>query len=150
MWYLERGVILTKDNLAKHNWQGSNVCCFCHKDEIIQHLFSGCRFDQAVWSVIHAALDLSQPPSVSNMFGSGCYLLVIVIYARMVSSLGTNIILFHCRPYYTLASYMRLYYKSQPHKIWLLRHCYVGWNSLPRHMSGGLVFELIVIKVFWV
>ena len=23
VWYLRRGVILTKDNLAKHNWQGS-------------------------------------------------------------------------------------------------------------------------------
>jgi hypothetical protein len=24
-WYLHRGVILTKDNLVKRNWQGSNV-----------------------------------------------------------------------------------------------------------------------------
>jgi hypothetical protein len=39
MWYLQRGVILTKDNLAKRSWQGSKVCCFCHKDETIQHLF---------------------------------------------------------------------------------------------------------------
>jgi hypothetical protein len=48
MWYLQRGVILTKDNLAKRSWQGSKVCCFCHKDETIQHLFFDCRFAQAV------------------------------------------------------------------------------------------------------
>jgi hypothetical protein len=67
---LQRGVILTKDNLAKRSWQGSKVCCFCHKDETIQHLFFDCRFAQAVWSIIHVALGLSQPRSVSNMFGS--------------------------------------------------------------------------------
>jgi len=26
-WDLPRGVILTKDNLAKRNWQGSKRCC---------------------------------------------------------------------------------------------------------------------------
>ena len=31
LWYLRRGVVLTKDNLAKRNWQGSKICCFCHK-----------------------------------------------------------------------------------------------------------------------
>ena len=34
-WYLRRGVILTKDNLAKRNWQGSKKCVFCHHDENI-------------------------------------------------------------------------------------------------------------------
>ena len=38
-WYLRRGVILTKDNLAKRNWHGSKKCVFCHHDETIQHLF---------------------------------------------------------------------------------------------------------------
>jgi hypothetical protein len=27
-WYLRRGVILTKDNLAKRNWHGSKKVCF--------------------------------------------------------------------------------------------------------------------------
>ncbi|WVZ61551.1 hypothetical protein U9M48_011408 [Paspalum notatum var. saurae] len=36
-------VILTKDNLAKHRWQGSTKCCFCHADETIQHLFFDCH-----------------------------------------------------------------------------------------------------------
>ena len=70
LWYLRRGVVLTKDNLAKRNWHGSKQCCFCHKDETIKHLFFECRFARVVWSVIHAASGLSQPHSVSNMFGS--------------------------------------------------------------------------------
>ena len=39
LWYLRRGVVLTKDNLARRNWQGSQKCCFCHENETIQHLF---------------------------------------------------------------------------------------------------------------
>ena len=31
LWYLKRGVILTKDNLAKRNWQGSQQCCLSQK-----------------------------------------------------------------------------------------------------------------------
>jgi hypothetical protein len=69
-WYMQRGVILTKDNLTNRSWQGSKVCFFCHKDKTIQHLFFDCRFAQVVWSMIHAALGLSQPCRVSNMFGS--------------------------------------------------------------------------------
>jgi hypothetical protein len=39
MWYVYKGVVLTKDNLAKHNWNGSKQCSFYCKDESIQHLF---------------------------------------------------------------------------------------------------------------
>jgi len=28
LWFLEKGVILTKDNLARRNWNGSKACCF--------------------------------------------------------------------------------------------------------------------------
>ena len=28
MWYLKRGAILTKDNLARRNWNGNKQCCF--------------------------------------------------------------------------------------------------------------------------
>ena len=28
MWYLKRCVILTKDNLARRNWNGNKQCCF--------------------------------------------------------------------------------------------------------------------------
>jgi hypothetical protein len=70
MWYLWQGVILTKENLAKWNWQGRKQCCFCHKDETIKHRFFYCRFTRAVWSIIHAASGLSQSCSMSHMFGT--------------------------------------------------------------------------------
>ena len=38
-WYLRKGVLLTKDNLAKRNWHGSLQCCFCQHNETIKHLF---------------------------------------------------------------------------------------------------------------
>jgi hypothetical protein len=38
-WYLGRGVVLAKDNLAKQNWHGSMKCVFCHQNETIKHLF---------------------------------------------------------------------------------------------------------------
>jgi hypothetical protein len=73
LWYLCRGVVLTNDNLVKHNCYGSKQCCFCDKDETIKHLFFECRFARAVWSVIQAASGLSQPHSVSSMLGSWLY-----------------------------------------------------------------------------
>ncbi len=44
MWYLLKGVVLTKDNLARRNWNGSLRCSFCLKNESIQHLFFDCHF----------------------------------------------------------------------------------------------------------
>ena len=70
LWYLRRGVILTKDNLAKRNWQGSVQCCFCHKDETIQHLLFDCPLARTVWSIIQVVTNLYLPHSVSNMFGT--------------------------------------------------------------------------------
>ncbi|WVZ57602.1 hypothetical protein U9M48_007966 [Paspalum notatum var. saurae] len=43
MWYVKRGVLLTKDNLARRNWNDHQGCCFCNKNESIQHLFFDCR-----------------------------------------------------------------------------------------------------------
>jgi hypothetical protein len=54
-WYLRQGVILTKDNLVKRNWQGSKTCCFCDREETIKHLFFDCRFACSIWSFIHIA-----------------------------------------------------------------------------------------------
>jgi hypothetical protein len=70
LWYLWRGVVLTKDNLAKCNWQCSVLCCFCHKDETIHHLFFDCPLARSIWSIIQVATNLYLPHSVSNMFGT--------------------------------------------------------------------------------
>ena len=39
MRYLRKGVILTKDSLSKHNWQGNLQCGFYHNDETSKHFF---------------------------------------------------------------------------------------------------------------
>ena len=70
LWYLGKGVILTKDNLAKRNWQGDKTCCYCHEPETIRHLFFDCRSARMVWNLIHLATDISSPTGVENMFGS--------------------------------------------------------------------------------
>jgi hypothetical protein len=70
LWYIRRGVILTKDNLAKRNWQGSKQYCFCHENKTIQHLFLDCRFAHMTWATVFAAWGLPKPLNVSNMFES--------------------------------------------------------------------------------
>ena len=58
MWFVHKGVILTKDNLAKRNWEGSKRCCFCDKDETIEHLFVNCPLAKLLWRTIHVSLKL--------------------------------------------------------------------------------------------
>ncbi|WVZ88215.1 hypothetical protein U9M48_034759 [Paspalum notatum var. saurae] len=61
LWYLQKGVILTKNNLVKCRWQGSLTCAFCHKEETINHLFFECRLARSVWSVLQIATGINQP-----------------------------------------------------------------------------------------
>ena len=70
LWYLRRGVILTKDNLAKRNWQGNQQCCFCHENERIQHLFFDCRFARMVLASVYAAWGIPKPHNMPSMCGS--------------------------------------------------------------------------------
>jgi hypothetical protein len=42
LWFLQKGVVLTKDNLAKKNWKRSQQCVYCNMNEIIHHLFLDC------------------------------------------------------------------------------------------------------------
>jgi hypothetical protein len=66
-WYLRKGVIVTKDNLAKRNWHGSKECVFCHQNETIQYLFFQYRFARSIWSVIQLTSTIYQPTSVANI-----------------------------------------------------------------------------------
>ena len=70
MWYLKRGVILTKDNLARWNWNGNKQCCFCFSDETIQHLFIDCHVAKFLWRTIQFAFDLNPPHSITHLFGN--------------------------------------------------------------------------------
>jgi hypothetical protein len=70
MWYLLKGVVLTKDNLTTRNWQGSSKCGFCNLDETIQHLFINCYFAHFTWRLLSICLGLLGPRSVKHIFGS--------------------------------------------------------------------------------
>ena len=70
MWYLKRGVILTKDNLIRRNWNGNKLCCFCSSDETIQHLFFDCHVAKLLWRVVQYIFDLSPPQSITHLFGN--------------------------------------------------------------------------------
>lgn len=66
--YICSGVVLTKDNLAKHKWNGSNKCCYGDEDETIQHLLLSCPFARLLWRTVHVAFNLPPLTSISNMF----------------------------------------------------------------------------------
>ena len=70
IWLLHRGVILTKDNLARRNWKGSMLCCYCSYKENIAHLFFNCFSASLLWRIIHTTFGLSRPNNVNHMFGS--------------------------------------------------------------------------------
>ena len=67
---LNRGVILTRDNLARRNWQICKTCVFCQHDESIKHLFFECKFARAVWAIVQVASNLYPSRSARNMFGN--------------------------------------------------------------------------------
>ena len=70
LWFLQRSVILTKDNLAKKSWKGNQKCISCNGNENINHLFLHCPLTKMIWRIIFFATNLTQPRSISHMFGS--------------------------------------------------------------------------------
>jgi hypothetical protein len=68
LWYVHRGVILTKDNLAKRNRQGSKKCAFCSRDETIQHLFFDYRVARFLWTLVSISFGLQPPRSIRHIF----------------------------------------------------------------------------------
>ena len=70
LWFLQKEVILTKDNLARKNWKGSQKCVGCNLNESIQHLFLDCHYARMVWRMVYLATGLTQPRSIRHMFGS--------------------------------------------------------------------------------
>ena len=70
MWFVHKGVILTKDNLAKRNWVGSQRCCFCDQDESILHLFLKCPLARLLWRTIQVSFNISPPVNLATLFSS--------------------------------------------------------------------------------
>ena len=70
MWFLYNKVILTKDNLAKRNWNGCKKCVFCDSEESIDHLFFTCRFAHFLWTIVQYAFNIIPPANSTYMFGN--------------------------------------------------------------------------------
>jgi hypothetical protein len=70
VWYMYMEVVLTKDNLAKRNWDGSKQCSFCLRDESIQHLFFNCHYARFLWGLTYFTFNIPPPSNVEHMFGS--------------------------------------------------------------------------------
>jgi hypothetical protein len=69
-WFLNREVLLTKDNMVKRNWNGCQKCCFCDSLETVQHLFIACPFAQIIWSMIYFTYNITPPANITNKFGN--------------------------------------------------------------------------------
>jgi hypothetical protein len=69
MWFLNRKVLLTKDNLAKRKWTGCTKCVFCDSKESIEHLFIRCPFASLLWRVIYFTFNIPAPTNIKNLFG---------------------------------------------------------------------------------
>ncbi|WVZ53316.1 LOW QUALITY PROTEIN: hypothetical protein U9M48_004280, partial [Paspalum notatum var. saurae] len=122
LWYLRKGAILTKDNLAKRNWQGDKSCVFCHNEETIGHLFFECRFARSVWSFVQYASNLNKPNNAAHM-----------LFLQL-----------------SIGCVRRLSFSDRIHRILLWRHRvdWPEWHWIfsPGCIGGSLVVGLSVTK----
>jgi hypothetical protein len=70
LWYLNKGVTLTKNNLARRNWTGCKSWNFWAHDENIQHLFSYYHYARFLWLVIFFTFGIQCPISINDMFSN--------------------------------------------------------------------------------
>jgi len=63
LWLLEKGVILTKDNLIKRKWVGDPSCYFCSDNENINHLLFCCPVAKVIWGIIAMSLGANNIPT---------------------------------------------------------------------------------------
>jgi hypothetical protein len=69
LWFLQKGVTLTKSNLKRKNWKGSDKCCYCNCTETVDHLFFKCEFAKFIWRIIETATGLQAPLDSVQFFG---------------------------------------------------------------------------------
>ena len=67
LWHLQKGVLLTKDNLRRKNWKGSQNCSYCICNETIKHLFFDFQHAKVIWRTVQVATGLTPPRSVTHM-----------------------------------------------------------------------------------
>jgi hypothetical protein len=83
------GVTLTKDNLVKRNWHGSEKCCFCNNNETLEHLFFDCALAKFVWRIVELIFGLIPPKSTVHM--STTWLQDIPMHYRKLILVGAGI-----------------------------------------------------------
>jgi hypothetical protein len=69
LWYLRRGVTLTKDNLVRRHWNGNKSYCFCSRPETIKHLFFRCLSVSFIWRLLQITTGLRPPRDANDLFG---------------------------------------------------------------------------------
>jgi hypothetical protein len=70
VWYLLKGVVLTKDNLATQNWQWNKRCVFCDRDQMIQHLFLTVILLMTCGGSYIICFGMRPPRSLCHVFGN--------------------------------------------------------------------------------
>jgi hypothetical protein len=68
MLYLYKGVVVTKGNIAKCNWNCSKQCSFCCKEESIQHLFFDCYYARFMWGLIQITFGIRPQHNTIHLF----------------------------------------------------------------------------------
>lgn len=68
MWLLEKGAVLTKDNMVKRKWVGDPSCRFCDCVETPEHLFFQCVTARVVWSITAQCFGARNIPNCINQF----------------------------------------------------------------------------------
>ena len=69
LWFLKKGVILTKDKLARRNWNGSKAC-FCSTPETIHHLFFDCHYARFLWRAMFVLFGINPLRNMNHLFNS--------------------------------------------------------------------------------
>ncbi len=67
MWYMFKGVILTKDNLARRNWNRIMRSFFFTNNGTMHHLFFECHFGKFLWRLVHISFGLKHPNNTSHI-----------------------------------------------------------------------------------
>ena len=70
LWFLKKGVTLTKDNLIKRNWKGSAKCCLCNSNETIHQLFFECHVAKIIWFSFFIAFNIKPPTGFTHLLGA--------------------------------------------------------------------------------
>jgi hypothetical protein len=57
IWLVFRNSILTRDNLLKRGWEGSEKCCFFCEKQTVDHMLLNCPVARYTWSVVACMSD---------------------------------------------------------------------------------------------